>query len=207
MDLISKLINFIIIISKKYNIDESHGLQHSLNIIQYTHKIYSNELIKNKELENYKHIIYISSLMHDLCDKKYMNEEEGIKNIQKFLNCLLTNVQVDIISKIISTMSYSKVKIYGYPDLGQYQLCYHIVREADLLCAYDFDRCMIYTLHTKNIDFRKAFEEANELFNKRVLKHFDDDLFITDYSKEVGIELHLIAINRINHWSEIINHF
>ena len=37
----------------------------------------------------------------------------------------------------------------GFPDMGEYQTAYNIVREADLLCAYDFDRCMIYQMYNK----------------------------------------------------------
>ena len=47
-------------------------------------------------------------------------------------------------------MSYSKVNKNGFPELGNYQLCYNIVREADLLASYNIDRCIIYQM-IKNI--------------------------------------------------------
>ena len=78
-----------------------------------------------------------------MCDKKYMDEKEGIKEIEKFLESKLSDDEINIILSIITTMSYSTVKANGYPDLGFYQTAYHIVREADLLSAYNFDRCVI----------------------------------------------------------------
>jgi len=68
-------------------------------------------------------------------------------------------------------MSYSKVKKQGFPSLGKYQLAYHIVREADLLTAYDFDRCMIYHMSKNNSNVREAYYNAEELFHNRVLRH------------------------------------
>ena len=49
---------------------------------------------------------------------------------------------------------------------------YHIVREADLLSAYDFDRCMIYQINKNNGNIETSFNDAEMLFNNRVFKHF-----------------------------------
>jgi len=68
----------------------------------------------------------------------------------------MSSSDLEIIGKIIGTMSYSKVKANGYPELGEYQLAYHIVREADLLAAYDIDRCIIYTMYRDNCEYNKA---------------------------------------------------
>ena len=51
----------------------------------------------------------------------------------------IASEKLDIIFQIITTMSYSTVKKNGFPSLNEYQLAYHIVREADLLAAYDID--------------------------------------------------------------------
>ena len=53
---------------------------------------------------------------------------------------------MDVIGDIIGSMSYSKVKKNGFPELGDYQTEYNIVREADLLAAYDIDRAIIYRI-------------------------------------------------------------
>jgi len=101
-------------------------------------------------------------------------------------------------------MSYSKVKKNGFPELGEYQHAYHIVREADLLCAYDFDRCMIFHMHSQNIGIENAFNDSRKLFNIRVLKHNDDELFITDYSKKQSKILEPIARERIEQWRKLL---
>ena len=87
-------------------------------------------------------------------------------------------------------MSYSKVKTNGYPELGNYQLAYHIVREADLLAAYDIDRCIIYDMYRNNSDYTDALQDAFKLFEKRVFRMRRDKLFTTSYAKKESLKLH-----------------
>jgi HD superfamily phosphodiesterase len=190
--------------TKKYCIDESHGIKHSMDVLNYAHEIYKSEIETNNFLKEQKDIIYISAIIHDLCDKKYVNETEGLEKINEFLNDKMDSVDITVVNEIISTMSYSKVKVNGFPNLGKYQLAYHIVREADLLTAYDFDRCMIYNMNKMNGNFEDAYKNSLELFEKRVFKHNDDQLFITNYSKELSKKLHIKAIGRINNWSKML---
>ena len=138
------LFQFVMDTCKTYYIDESHGVSHSMIVLHHAHQIYKSEL-PNDELESQYKIIYLSAVLHDMCDKKYMKEEIGWKRIHDFIKEEVTEEELDAIRNIITTMSYSKVKQNGFPDLGKYQLAYHIVREADLLSAYDIDRCIIYT--------------------------------------------------------------
>ena len=202
--LLSKLFKFVFVTSLKHNIDESHGLSHSMNVLNFAHNIYQNEIYKYPNIKDHERIIYTSAILHDMCDKKYMDENKGINEIELFLDDKLTNEEVDITKKIISTMSYSTVKKNGFPNLGNYQLAYHIVREADLLSAYDFDRCMLYKLNHHNFDFYNAFDDAKILFQNRVFKHNEDGLFLTDYSKFESQILHSIAEKRIVDWENII---
>ena len=204
MSLLSKLFNFVIMITNRYKIDESHGLSHSMDVLINAHNIYESELIKNNYLKDQQFVIYISAILHDMCDKKYMNETEGIENISLFLNKKMPKNEIDITKKIITTMSYSKVKINGFPKMDDYQLAYHIVREADLLSAYNFDRCMIYNMNKMNGDILGAYVNAQDLFENRVFKHDYDGLLITDYSKKLHQTLKLNAEQRINSWSKII---
>ena len=132
-----------------------------------------------------------------MCDKKYMSEENGINEMKLFMSEYMKKDDIEIVSKIVSTMSYSKVKIYGYPDLENYQLAYHIVREADLLSAYDIDRCIIYGMMREKIDYIDSLSRALELFNNRILKYRSDNLFITDYSKEYSKILHDNSLDNI----------
>jgi hypothetical protein len=205
--LLSKLFHFVLLITKKYNIDESHGLAHSMNVLHFAHNIYTDELDKIPYIKEQEKIIYVSSILHDMCDKKYISEEIGINEIVTFLDETnsITPLEVAVIKKIINTMSYSTVKKYGFPQLNEYQPAYHIVREADLLTAYDFDRCMIYDINKKDGNIESAFEHANNLFENRVFKHESDGLLLTEYSKTQHYILQNEAKQRINSWRSILN--
>jgi len=259
--LLVKLFNYILMTTTKYNIDESHGVSHSMNVLLYTHRIFSAEVPIHQYLKPQEKIIYISALLHDMCDKKYVNETEGLVEIERFLSDqpifdsekpavkygkdysidigsadlfsgfvsnahnspvpsdtpltksipyrldakpLVSKNEVDVIKRIIGTMSYSKVKRVGYPDLGEYQHAYHIVREADLLTAYDFDRSMIYHMKRNNHNVKDAFENAEMLFRDRVLRHNKDGLFVTEFSKQHSLQLHTVALSRMQTWRRII---
>ena len=93
-------------------------------------------------------------------------------------------------SDIITTMSYSKVKKNGYPNLGNYQLAYHIVREADLLSAYDFERSLVYQMMHEKDDYCRSLKTTFDLFEKRILTYRSDGLFVTEYSKNKSEVLH-----------------
>jgi hypothetical protein len=213
MKLLSIIFNYVLLTISKYNIDESHGLSHAMNILTYANSIFEKEVIENPDIQSHEKIIYVSSVLHDMCDKKYMDQKEGIQDISKFISSFdyensLTSIEINIIKNIIGTMSYSYVKQNGFPDHGAYQNAYNIVREADLLCAYDFDRCMMYNLFTKetsNLD--NAFHEANNLFDIRMFKHNEDGLFTTKYALDNYKTLETGARSRISHWKRILNKF
>jgi hypothetical protein len=207
MSLLSKLLHFVLIASRKHGIDESHGLSHSMNVLVYANKIYENAVVNHPILKKDEKLIYVSAILHDMCDKKYMNEKDGIREIEDFLqdNNALNPTEINISKQIMSTMSYSKVKTDGFPILGGYQKAYHVVREADLLTAYDFDRCMVYKMNKNGGNVDEAFKDAEELFINRVLKHNDDGLFLFDYSKKESLILHNAALNRIASWRNLFN--
>jgi hypothetical protein len=208
MTLFSKLFHYVLMISSKYNIDESHSLKHSMDVLHFAHDIYSREVIKYPILKKQERMVYVAAVIHDMCDKKYMTEEQGIKNVQDYLEKDLKDNELSMIKEIISTMSYSTVKKNGFPYLGPYQHAYHIVREADLLAAYDFDRCMMYKMHlygmSTDMDIRDVFDDAERLFETRVFKHNEDGLFYTEYAKEHHVSLHVNALHRMNAWRRLI---
>jgi HD superfamily phosphodiesterase len=203
MKLFSKVFNYVVYATTKFKIDESHGLTHSLDVLKYSNLIYKLEVIQQPILKDQENIIYIASALHDMCDKKYMNENEGLKSIQDFLQDKIKPEETDAILKIITTMSYSKVKKNGFPDLGSYQWAYNIVREADLLAGYNFERAMVYHMYIKNENLENAYIDAKEMFDKRVFNHNKDNLFLTKYGKRKSIRLHRKAIPDIDQWSKI----
>ena len=52
-------------------IDESHGIKHSMDVLNYAHNIYKNEINNYPIIKKHERIIYISAIIHDMCDKKY----------------------------------------------------------------------------------------------------------------------------------------
>jgi HD superfamily phosphodiesterase len=188
--LIVKAFDLVMVLCKKFNIDESHSLKHSMEVYNFALRIYESELHMNAYLEEQKDIILLAAILHDTIDKKYVAEADGIEEIRKHLNGFVTVEKLDVIFQIITTMSYSTVKKNGFPLLGDYQLAYHIVREADLLAAYDIDRCVMYSMYTKNANYSEALDMAIVLFDNRVLKHRKDKLFVTNYSKNLSANLH-----------------
>jgi hypothetical protein len=189
--LVNKSFQYVINTSKIYNIDESHSLKHSIDVFKHANNIYDNEILSKPFLADQKDIIFVSSIIHDMCDKKYIqNEKESIDNIYNNFKHDMKEEKLDTMIKIISTISYSKVRKSGYPDLGEYQMAYHIVREADLLSAYDIDRCIMYRMMNQNNDFSNSLQESIDLFEKRILQYRNDNLFVTNYSKNKSLQLH-----------------
>jgi len=198
LDYLSYLYNFVLLTSRIYNIDESHSLKHSMDVYSYANKIYNLEVINNQYLKEHKNIIDTSAILHDMCDKKYMNQTEGVERIKLFLADHISNEEIEPIVDIISTMSYSTVKKNGFPNLGKYQLAYNIVREADLLTSYDFDRCVMYKMYVDKYNYKEAVKDALNVFENRVFKYHTDRLFTTKYAIQKSYILRTNEIKHIN---------
>jgi len=203
--LINHAFQYVVETTNIYGIDESHGLKHSMEVFGFAKRIYESELQANPFLEKQKEIIYAAAIGHDMCDKKYMNEAQGIIRYKFFMSKFMREEDLEIMSNIISTMSYSKVKANGYPELGDYQLAYNIVREADLLAAYDIDRCIMYKMHIDNSEYTIALKEALDLFDYRVFKMRSDKLFKTAYSRKESLKLHRKAIKEVASLKNLLN--
>lgn len=174
--------NFILNRCIKLSIDESHAVKHSMDVLKYSQKIYNEELLLFPELEKQKKIIYTSAMLHDMCDSKYMDVNKGLNDIKEFIETInYKKNEIDVILKIIGTMSYSKVKKNGFPDLKEYQKSYHIVREADLLCGYDVERCIVFGMIGRNMDYEESVIGTKELYDIRMAKQIEDNLFTTKF--------------------------
>jgi hypothetical protein len=204
-NLINAGFRYVVETSKLYNIDESHALKHSMEVYGLAKKIYETEVLKNSILEQQQAIIFMAAIGHDMCDKKYMDEKEGIRKYQDYLSEYMSRTDLEIMGQIIGTMSYSKVKVNGFPELGEYQTAYHIVREADLLAAYDIDRCIIYTIYRDNCNYTDALKLALELFDNRVFRMRQDWLFKTVYSKKESLKMHKKAKKDVEQLIKILD--
>lgn len=54
-------------------------------------------------------------------------------------------------------------------------------------------------------DFKNSFYKAAELFEHRVFRHADDNLFRTDYALTHYPQLHNQAMDRIKTWKTILH--
>jgi len=205
MKLISALFGFVRFTKNLYNIDESHGITHSMDVFLKADQIFQKEVVTFPYLMKQQRIIYTSAILHDTCDKKYMSQKEGMNRIRYFLSDKLPYHEIDIISEIISTMSYSYIKQNGFPDLGTYQMAYHITREADLLAAYDIKRTIIYDMEVNKQDFEISYENSQELFKNRMGKYIEDGLFVTETSKILAKQYELQCREELAHWKRMVD--
>jgi len=189
-NLLNIVVNYVIITSKRLNIDESHALKHSIDVFNYANNIVESKIQTNPILNKQRDVISVSSLLHDMCDSKYiLNEPSELNNIDNILIQHMNDKDRMAVSNIISTMSYSKVKKNGYPNLHEYQDAYHIVREADLLSGFDINRCIIFGLKKENLEYTDAVKRAIDLYDSRMSKYIEDDLFISEYAIKKANEL------------------
>tara|TARA_B100000282_G_C31677551_1_gene465135 strand:+ start:500 stop:1138 length:639 start_codon:yes stop_codon:yes gene_type:complete len=195
---IGNIYGFIVAMTRKYGIDETHGVRHSMNVYEYSQKIFAKEVKKVPMLIDQERLIYTSALLHDLCDHKYIDEREGKKEIGNFLMTQsYQEKEIKEISKIISTMSYSKIKVSGVPNHGDIQKAFQIVRESDLLDSYDVDRCILYDMLKKDTRFEKSYENAKLIFDERMFKYLDDYHIVTEEGRKLAENLEIQSKNRI----------
>lgn len=179
----NSIIQFVAHQCTKYNIDESHSLNHAMCVLNYSKQIYDTEVKITPYLYNQKHLIYTSALLHDTCDSKYTDEIDSIHEIKNFLHGNdYSNNDTDIIVDIISKMSYHKIKQNGFPELNEYTRAFHVVREADLLAGYDFNRALLYGMNKMDMNFEDSFYKSKNLFYDRMDKHISDNLFTTQFA-------------------------
>ena len=199
--------NFLINRCIRLNIDESHAIKHSMDVLKYSQKILNDEKKhpNNQDLNYNEKVIYTTAILHDMCDKKYMDPSQGLNEIKIFLkNTEYKENEINNIIQIMNTMSYSTVKKNGFPNLGEYEKEYHIVREADLLSGYDVERCMVYGILNKNQNYKQAFEETKELYKIRMGKFIEDNLFTTRFGLEEAKKLDTENRKRLNELEELL---
>ncbi len=186
---LNKIIKFIEETSDKFNIDSGHGLDHSRQILYYCTQLIPYFELTEKQLIT----IELAALLHDMCDKKYMNESEGIIRIEDFLKDELNVEKLIIgdIETIILNMSYSKVVKVGHPDftyMKHLEVPYHIVRNADLLCAYQLERCMEYQKRSGG-NRRECLEKMFSIYTNRVAKQVEDGFINLEPAIRIAREL------------------
>jgi hypothetical protein len=183
---------------KNNTIDESHALKHAMDVYYYSSLIFEEELKENPELGKMRNIMILSSILHDMCDKKYMKQSDGIENIKNKLEGYFNLEDLEATIEIIGKISYSYIINNGYPDMGRFQKIYDIVGDADRLASFDFERSIVYQMMVKNSTYEESFMDALKLFDNRVFKYREKGLFKTNKGIELSIEFEKNSIDRIN---------
>ena len=191
--MLNQVVDFIQKTCILFNIDDSHGLGHAIKTLLWSLRISKDMKLTFHESK----VIQLSCLLHDMCDKKYMDEQFGVNRIRIFLTETVKEDPgvVERVIFIITTMSYSKVIKKGYPDFKgdpSTEMCYHIVRNSDLLESYDPERCIGY--HVRCGGTRKdGIIRMFEIFEDRVLRLIDNGYINLELAKEFALELHIKA--------------
>lgn len=174
------LIAFISECCIENNIDESHGLGHAEDTVDWALQLLEGEVGVTEEE---RRLVVAAAALHDMCDHKYVDERRAIANIRTWLLRQDWSAELaDALIAIITTMSYSKLKKAEtengrklWPDHGRWTRAYHIVRHADLLDAYKPMRCFLYQKHvTPLISDAYAWTIARQLFEVRVFRYVPD---------------------------------
>lgn len=188
----------------EYNIDKSHDLEHAKDCVHFAEKLFQ----KQTHLENHKKdndtqcVIFLSAALHDTIDSKYTKEfaSRAVTQVQLFLESLPLRPDLIIaVLSIITTMSYSylnKRRQVGlsFPDHGQWQHAYHIVRHADLLCSFRVKRCFQYQKHiTPEIKNEDAMHSVRKLFQERVFAYKKNKWLTLEEAIELSVELEKLA--------------
>jgi hypothetical protein len=182
---------------KEQQIDESHNLKHSISALRWAHILMDSfpDLTQDE-----RQVISYAIALHDMCDSKYTDTKVAAIKIKEWLLTQTVSEEIsDVIINIIQTMSYSKLKKQMvesgsqtpiYPDHGQWQRAYHIVRHADLLDAYVVARCFLYSKHIDpDLQDEVAWSVVEKLFENRVFKYVSDGFIFYPKALELAAEL------------------
>jgi HD superfamily phosphodiesterase len=190
----NRLYEFIKDVCNKYNIDASHDLNHAKDCVNIA------ILISPNDIHDPEMVVYAAAL-HDCVDKKYINPADGVQNVERFLTSEQWEpYRIKALIDIITTMSYSylnKMKVDGkivFPDHGQYQNVYHIVREADMLCSYRVRRCYLYQKHiSPTMPEPEVWKRVTDLFETRMFKYLENGWLTLPKSRSWAVKFEEIA--------------
>jgi hypothetical protein len=175
------LADFIDEMCQQYNIDESHGLKHSVGTMIRARAIMDTIGSIN---EDEREMVTYAAALHDLCDSKYTDSTLSSLKIKSWLILDLgwSRANADSLVHIVNTISYSKLRkikeqngVHTYPNHGKWQRSYHIVRQADILESFIPARCVLYNMHKypeKSED--EHWRAAWYLFHTRVFNYVKD---------------------------------
>lgn len=184
--------------------DESHNLQHHLDVFGNAMHIYSDIGIQAEWKNDAIILITYATLLHDTIDRKYpKNMETKIIKLHNFIETVLPKKHSDNVMWIMKNISYSTEVKNGYPVHNDplVQLVRDIVSDADKIEALGemgLKRCREYT---KSENPELSYDEIEQL----VLQHCHDkllklkDQYIrTIPGKKIAEPVHKIIVDYAN---------
>lgn len=183
----------------QYNIDHSHNLDHSRQVACLGLTIANHDYSLTKR--QYE-ILYLSCMLHDMIDSKYVPREQSIMDLTKFLqtDCGLTMLTIEPILEIITSMSYSRIVkpdgLVEYPLWLEYddyhcKDIFHITREADLLTSYDIKRMAHYKCEKLGfLTPQDIYHDILDTAQKRMRKLLEKKLFVSPSAKKLATMFH-----------------
>lgn len=190
------------VIKKTKNFDFSHNHKHALQVAKNSMKILFNDNnFSHLRINKYKKIILYSSLLHDVCDKKYSDIQSLSYN--DFENCIHQNLDNsnDIIY-IINNISFSKQNNIEYSFIDKNKIIDNklydiidIVRDADRLEALGeigFERCKYTSI---KLGFNDIEDNVIKHSIDKLLKLLPNKYIKTDYGKMIAKKRHNFIID------------
>lgn len=205
-DLFSSAFDFCASVCRTQGIDSSHNHQHMARVARMTERL--NDLCGRTVGQDEKDVMILAAFTHDLCDHKYTDVGAGLEVVDRWLiQQPISDEQRRAVCRIISTMSYSKVKVDGYPsDLGKWTLAYHHTRIADLIDAYDIERCYTYQSHKHpEMTEKEKWRAVIDLFERRVLTQKDEYILpVAPYAASIVEPRHEAALFGITEFKKLV---
>ena len=207
LSLVPLVENFVQNKSQYYHIDPSHDLHHSLQVKELGCLIAKRDHhLSSRQQE----ILYLSCMLHDMCDAKYTPRVQAILDISNFLTkkCFVSMLTHDAVMEIISSMSYSQIvrpngKVV-YPtwlltDQNGWGEVFHIVRQADLLTSYDLKRMIHYKCQKMGLVYScDIYQDIQETVKSRMSKLLEKKLFLSPTAITIARKWHQDLCDNVN---------
>lgn len=205
-------------LGRQMGIDNSHNHVHSKEVLHW-----ATEILRRLDTDERQKISNIGclhighcALLHDLLDKKYDTELSVKDQVHLHLGQWFPAPQAQQMINVMEGISYSKTVRTGadgnrsveFPlwvrDHPEWSQVYHVVREADLLAAYNLARMVEYRrCRFPELSIDEIRADMRSLFDRRIRTMVDDGLFVHRPVADLAAVLNEIAVLRMEHLDQI----
>lgn len=171
--------------------DSSHDINHATRVAVNCADIIN---VGNYDLGADKTIVITAGFVHDMVDSKYV-DDAAQTIVRRVLETHFDASACDDILQIINNISYSKriarraagLKMIDMAT-ARLQLMTEIVCDADMLDAYDPQRCIDYGINKLGLG-ADVHKHVKKILSERVLL-YRDNFFNTTAGRELSLPLH-----------------